>query len=116
MRLINAEKLIANEKAFAEKYKGDFGEQVAIHTIEILEQAQTIESIPLEFIMQHIESHGLYTSAMEVVSAWREGQMENEFDRLNEETKQAIKDSFEHPERGERYESFEEFKEAINQL
>lgn len=30
------------------------------------------ESIPLEFIMQYIESHGIYTSAMEVISAWRE--------------------------------------------
>jgi len=39
--------------------------------------------------------------------------MENEFDQLNEETKQAIKDSFEHPERGERYEFLEKLKEAL---
>lgn len=32
------------------------------------------ESIPLEFIMRYIVNHGLYTSAMEVVSAWLEGQ------------------------------------------
>lgn len=32
----------------------------------------TEESIPLEFIMKYVESHGIYTSAMEVVSAWRD--------------------------------------------
>ena len=30
------------------------------------------ESIPIEFVMKYVESHGLYTSAMEVISAWRE--------------------------------------------
>lgn len=41
------------------------------------EQGEPIkESIPLEFIMQYIESNGLYTSAMEVISAWREGKKE----------------------------------------
>ena len=32
------------------------------------------ESIPIEFIMKYVESHGVYTSAMEVISAWREGE------------------------------------------
>ena len=31
------------------------------------------ESIPIEFIMKYVDSHGIYTSAMEVISAWREG-------------------------------------------
>lgn len=41
------------------------------------EQGEPIkESIPVEFIMQYIESHGLYTSAMEVISAWRDEKKE----------------------------------------
>lgn len=32
------------------------------------------ESIPIEFIMKYVESHGIYASAIEVVSAWREGE------------------------------------------
>ena len=32
------------------------------------------ESIPIEFVMKYVESHGVYTSAMEVISAWREGE------------------------------------------
>lgn len=35
-------------------------------------------------------------------------------DELNEETKQAIKDSFEHPERGKRFSSIEEALAWLN--
>lgn len=78
MRLINAEKVIANEKAFAEKYKGDFGEQVAIHTIEILEQAPTIEAIPIEWIWKYWDdgdkpkNYALHIRDM--INEWKEEQ------------------------------------------
>ena len=53
--------------------KGECG----ISYTPINEQGEPInESIPLEFIMQYIENHGLYTSAMEVISAWLEGKKE----------------------------------------
>ena len=47
MRLIDAEKVIAQEKYYAEKYKGDFGEQVSSHTIEILDSAPTVDAVPV---------------------------------------------------------------------
>lgn len=46
MRLIDADALVEQEKDFAEKYKGDFGEQVATHTIEIIQNAPTVDVVP----------------------------------------------------------------------
>lgn len=45
MKLVDAEKVIAQEKYYAEKYKGDFGEQVSSHTIEILDSAPTVDAV-----------------------------------------------------------------------
>lgn len=45
MKLVDAEKVIAQEKYYAEKYKGGFGEQVSSHTIEILDSAPTVDAV-----------------------------------------------------------------------
>lgn len=70
MRLINADRAIAQEKQYAEEFKGDFGEQVAVHTIEILQHAPTVEAIPISFIKDQIalaKEVGTY----QAVGAWQ---------------------------------------------
>lgn len=45
MRLIDADALVAQEEFFAKIFKGDFGEQVATHVIEVINDAPTVDAI-----------------------------------------------------------------------
>ena len=52
MRLIDADALVAQEEFFAKTFKGDFGEQVANHVIEVINYAPTVDAIPIEYIRE----------------------------------------------------------------
>lgn len=54
MRLIDVDKVIERERYYAEKYKGDFGEMVASHIIEILDSAPAVDAIPIKYIEEWI--------------------------------------------------------------
>ena len=43
---------------------------------EAIRDAPTVEAIPVEWIRQYINEHGLYTTAMEVIAAWSEQRKE----------------------------------------
>ena len=43
---------------------------------EAIRDAPTVEAIPVEWIRQYINEHGLYTTAMEVITTWSEQRKE----------------------------------------
>ena len=42
----------------------------------VLEAMPTVEAIPVEWMRQYIDEHGLYTTAMEAITAWSEQRKE----------------------------------------
>lgn len=77
MRLTDVDKLIEQERYYAKKYKGDFGEIVAVHMIEVLNSAPTIDAIPIAWIEERMEEYAedrLYASSMileMLITAWK---------------------------------------------
>ena len=55
MRLIDADALVAQEEFFAKTFKGDFGEQVANHVIEVINYAPTVDAVPVSFIQKRMD-------------------------------------------------------------
>lgn len=73
-RLIDADAQIEQEKFFAETFKGDFGEQVALHTIEILKNAPTVDAIPVEWVETYMQRFTPITqwAFKGMIRVWRE--------------------------------------------
>ena len=44
--------------------------------IKQIDAEPTIEAIPVEWMRQYIDEHGLYTTAMEAITAWSEQRKE----------------------------------------
>ena len=41
-----------------------------------IKELPTVEAIPVEWMRQYIDEHGLYTTAMEAITAWSEQRKE----------------------------------------
>lgn len=78
MRLINADELEVYSVTVPEDCDIESYMEGAGDVLEIIDKMPTIEAIPVEWIEKYIYKHGLYTCAMEVISAWREEQRETE--------------------------------------
>ena len=70
-RLINADKL----RAWFESHSV-WDEFPVGYIMGLIDEQPTVEAIPVEWMRQYIDEHGLYTTAMEAITAWSEQRKE----------------------------------------
>ena len=73
MRLIEADKAI---EATWEQPTYTDPLNVLTEVRDRIRELPTVEAIPVEWMRQYIDEHGLYTTAMEAITAWSEQRKE----------------------------------------